>query len=158
MDPRRTDLIELLVLHTLEDRPLHGYGVYKELAVHLGDDLTSGKVYSILNRMEDDGLARSRSGEGRRRVYELTDEGQAVLDEVRAAPDSLKTAVAELFALDRPEGAVDLGRAWQDVTVHRDLVRDKVTITLERGDADEDTRADQQRFLDRLLRALLGQS
>lgn len=160
MDPQRTDLIDLLCLHVLADRDLHGYGVYKVLEGYFGPQLTSGKVYSALGRLEQDGLAATRPGEGRRVLYALTSEGEALVSEVRDAPGPLKDAVADLFGIGVPSGARrGAGRAgegpeagpWRDVTVHRDLVRGKITITLERGEEGGASPA-----VERLLRDVLG--
>lgn len=161
MDPQRTDLIELLALHCLSERPLHGYGIYKVLEGYFGPTLTSGKVYSALGRLEDEGLAATRPGEGRRVVYALTDEGDTLISEVRGAPEELKAAVAGLFGLGGAvglragparEGGPEAG-PWRDVTVHRDLVRGKITITLERAGEGEGGRSPA---IERLLRDVLG--
>lgn len=153
MDPSRTDLIELLALATLEDAPLHGYGVYKEMTLYFGESVSSGKIYSVLNRLEDDGLVRSRDGEGRRVDYALTSEGEAVLAEVRDAPDALRDALVDLFALEPPAEPAPSG-PWRDVTVHRDMVRDKITIELERGEGATSEEVD--RLLRQVMQAVLG--
>lgn len=153
MDPKRTDLIELLALACLEDGPLHGYGVYKQLALCFGEALSSGKVYSVLGRLEEDGLTTVRETEGRRKDHELTPEGRALLTRIREAPEPLRAALVELFDLE-PEADLPSTGPWQDVTVHRDMVRDQVTITLEMGDGEPAPELD--RLLRSLMRSLLG--
>lgn len=151
MDPDRSDLIELLALSTLEDRPLHGYGVYKELAVHFGEELTNGRVYSILGRLADEGLVRTREGRGQRKVHELTEEGQAVLEELRSTSEAFERALADLFGLEgEPGRPAEPTGPWQDVEVHRDLVRDEIRITLRKGEGGTSPE------IDRLLQAVLG--
>lgn len=158
MDPNCADLVELLVLHCLEGRPLHGYAVYKELSVYFGDELTNGRIYSVLNRLEDDDLVQRRDGEGRRRIYSLTSRGEALISGIREGDPALAEAVADLFGLgdrpsDEPTRDVSTG-PWRDITIHRDLVRDRIEITLERGEGGAPPEV--ERLLDDLLEVLFG--
>lgn len=169
MDVDRTDLVELLTLQVLEAGALHGYGVYKELLSVLGEGLTSGRIYSVLRRLEGDGLVagEEEEGPGPKKLYVLTDAGHAALERVRQAPEGLRDAAARLFGLGagaaavgrgpgRAPGEVDVG-TFRDVTVHRDLVRDRITITLERGPGGTaDEGEGPSPAVERLLRQLLG--
>ena len=74
--------LDLLLLATVGDGPLHGYAVCEELRRRSGGalDLPEGTVYPALHRLEAAGLLDSvwsaDSGR-RRRVYRLTRRGQA---------------------------------------------------------------------------------
>lgn len=153
VDPTRTDLIELLALRCLDDAPLHGYGVYKELSRCFDEEVSSGKVYSVLGRLADDGLVEIIEETERRKDYALTDAGRALLEQVRDAPEALRDAVLDLFGLAPTADLPDTG-PWRDVTVHRDMVRDRVEITLERGEGEADEEVDE--LLAALMRSLLG--
>ena len=71
--------MDLLILTELNERPMSGYDVmtliYRRFRILMG----SGSVYSLLYRMERDGLIFGTWQE-RRRMYELTDEGRAVAE------------------------------------------------------------------------------
>jgi transcriptional regulator len=76
--------LELLVLATLRNGPLHGYAIIKDLRERSGGDLDvlEGTLYPALHRLESLGLVRSRwsTGSGRRRrLYELTRKGRGAL-------------------------------------------------------------------------------
>jgi PadR family transcriptional regulator PadR len=76
--------LDLLLLATVADDPLHGYAVCEALRQRSGGafDLPEGTVYPALHRLESAGLLSSswsaESGR-RRRVYRLTRRGRAVL-------------------------------------------------------------------------------
>lgn len=153
VDATRTDLIELLALHCLEEAPLHGYGVFKELSRCFGEEVSSGKIYGVLGRLADDGLVEVVQETERRKDYALTDAGRSVLERVRDAPEALQEALVDLFGLEPVADLPDTG-PWRDVTVHRDMVRDRVEITLEKGDGEADEEVDE--LLSALVRSLLG--
>jgi DNA-binding PadR family transcriptional regulator len=91
-----------LVLAALADRRRHGYGIIQEVE-RLSDGgtrLRAGTLYSMLDRLTDDGLIE-RAGEevvdGRlRRYYELTARGSTVL-----ATESRRRVVVSKEALRR---------------------------------------------------------
>ena len=80
--------VDLLVLATLSQGPLHGYGLVEKLRdVSEGAfDLAEGTVYPALYRLESAGLLSSSwshvSGR-RRRVYRLTRRGRSELAKER---------------------------------------------------------------------------
>jgi DNA-binding PadR family transcriptional regulator len=73
--------VRLHVLHHANAGPIFGIGIIERLAFH-GYVLSPGTLYPILHGLERDGLLRSRTevvGKKRRRVYEITAEGQKTL-------------------------------------------------------------------------------
>lgn len=81
--------VDFLLLATLRDGPLHGYGVVEKLrgASEGAFDLAEGTVYPALYRLEAAGLLSSTwtTATGRRRrVYRLTKRGLADLAKERA--------------------------------------------------------------------------
>src|SRR5262245_34931363 len=74
-----------LFLALLAGDPGHGYELKQTLQVQFGDllpELNGGQIYSTLARLERDGLVLGESVEGdgrRKRLYQLTEEGRAVL-------------------------------------------------------------------------------
>ncbi len=69
--------VRLALLALLGDGPKHGYELMNALEERSGGAYraSAGTVYPTLQQLEDEGLARSESQEGRR-VYRLTPEGE----------------------------------------------------------------------------------
>ena len=93
----------MALLAFLDDRPAHGFALkqrYDELLGH-ERELKSGQVYSTLARLERDGLARGvefeRGGGPDRRVYAITEDGVAELDQWLGTPHLPSTRPSELF-------------------------------------------------------------
>jgi DNA-binding PadR family transcriptional regulator len=104
---RRGDVrAALLVL--LDEEPSNGYGLMQEIERRSEGVWrpSPGSVYPALSQLEDEGLVRTRE-EGGRRLYELTDEGRAHVEEHRdrlaepwaAVADGQGTGVGELRSL-----------------------------------------------------------
>ena len=73
--------VRLHVLHLANSGPVFGIGIVERLSFH-GYVLSPGTLYPILHGLERDGFLRSRTevlGKTRRRVYEITAEGQRTL-------------------------------------------------------------------------------
>ncbi|RMH23669.1 MAG: PadR family transcriptional regulator [Gemmatimonadetes bacterium] len=77
-----TGTLDLLILRTVRDRPLHGYAIGKALRAASGGVLMveEGALYPALHRLEGRGLLEAEWGHtdtGRRaKFYRLTAEGQ----------------------------------------------------------------------------------
>jgi len=101
--------MKYVILKLLRDKPRHGYEVMKELEerMHGCYSPSPGTVYPTLQWLEDEGLVKVQDVEGKK-VYEITDQGRAFLDEH-------KDIVEEIF--DRVRDAVDeaMGGAMADV-------------------------------------------
>jgi DNA-binding PadR family transcriptional regulator len=69
--------VRLALLSLLEAGPKHGYELMGELEERSGGAYrpSAGTVYPTLQQLEDEGLARSESSDGRK-VYRLTDDGR----------------------------------------------------------------------------------
>lgn len=90
--------VDLLLLATLRDGPLHGYAIVEKLREESDGafDLAEGTVYPALYRLERAGLLASRwtKPEGRRRrVYRLTRRGRTELARERSDWKSFVSAV-----------------------------------------------------------------
>lgn len=76
--------VDFLILATIRDGPLHGYGIVEKLRGTSDGafDLAEGTVYPALYRLEAAGLLSSKwttAGGRRRRVYQLTKRGRTEL-------------------------------------------------------------------------------
>lgn len=86
------------ILHHAAERPIIGQWVLTELRHH-GYDISPGTLYPLLKRLERNGWLRSEvaMGEGkrRRRYYNLTRRGSAVLDVLRDAVIELRHEIVD---------------------------------------------------------------
>lgn len=84
---------QILVLHTLQERPMHGYEIMKVLEnrFHGFYRPSSGAVYPALRALRRKGYVAS-SGEERRKTYRITRTGRAFLRSREAeAEERLRT-------------------------------------------------------------------
>jgi DNA-binding PadR family transcriptional regulator len=129
--------LRLYLLSLLADAPMHGYEVIQALEERFGGTYvpSAGTIYPRLAKLEEDGLV-TKSSDGRKTVYEITDAGRAELaarageldgiengvtdsvrrlaDEVRSSVNSaMKTLRADLASAAREArtGTPDAGRA-----------------------------------------------
>lgn len=88
--------MKYVILKLLRDKPRHGYEVMKELEEQMHGCYTPspGTVYPTLQWLEDEGLVVAREVEGKK-VYEITDQGRAFLDEHKDIVDDIFERVAE---------------------------------------------------------------
>jgi len=69
----------LLILGSLASGPKHGYAIVQDTEETVGVTLGPGTLYAALSRLEERGHVRALPGEDRRRPYEITAAGSAVL-------------------------------------------------------------------------------
>ena len=101
-------VLPMLVLAELARDETYGYQLVTALRGRGLEDLSTGTLYPVLNRLEHDGLVTSRlvpspSGPARK-YYRLSAPGVAALDEQRAAWGSLvRTVEGVLDAVPPPD-------------------------------------------------------
>jgi PadR family transcriptional regulator, regulatory protein PadR len=75
---------EPAVLLLLRERPVHGYELLEQLPDLTGERVDMGNLYRFLRLLEAEGIVRSEWDDDAagpsKRVYELTDDGRALLD------------------------------------------------------------------------------
>ena len=87
-------MLELAILGSLKDRPMHGYQLSREMGEALGGfwRVSYGSLYPTLRRLEREGEVETvpdeNAGSGRRKhVYRITTKGEsAFLELLQAAP------------------------------------------------------------------------
>ena len=93
--------LRLYLLVLLADHPMHGYELIQALGDRFGGTYvpSAGTVYPRLAKLEDDGLV-SKTADGRKTVYAITDAGRAELaaraDEIAAVESGLSDSVKSL--------------------------------------------------------------
>jgi DNA-binding PadR family transcriptional regulator len=82
--------VKYVILRLLREKPRHGYEIIKALEERMGGCYTPspGTVYPTLQLLEDQGYVRAVEAEGKR-VYHITPEGEAFLEEHRDAIDEI---------------------------------------------------------------------
>ncbi|MEX0749213.1 MAG: helix-turn-helix transcriptional regulator, partial [Dehalococcoidia bacterium] len=96
-----------VVLAILDEGPLHGYQIAKEMRSRSGDalELGQGVLYPILHRMEDRGLIdgewEQSTGTPSRKRYVITARGRAELKAKRSEWDAFSRAMSLVLEPDR---------------------------------------------------------
>jgi DNA-binding PadR family transcriptional regulator len=108
--------LQLLILGLLADKPRHGYEIIKALDERSkGFYVPSpGMVYPALTYLEEIGYATIEA-EGNRKLYHITDAGQAHLDANRARADALFAQFDRVGErMDRVRRAMNSGAAGDE--------------------------------------------
>jgi PadR family transcriptional regulator, regulatory protein PadR len=96
---------ETLILATLSSGPQHGYEITRRVNGLDGMKIQDGQLYPILHRLENEGLIEAewvpQEGKPARKVYQLTETGNAALEKKRADWETFASSVTSLLA--RPE-------------------------------------------------------
>jgi DNA-binding PadR family transcriptional regulator len=79
--------LKYVILQLLSEKPRHGYEIIKALEERFGGTYSPspGAVYPTLTFLEDTGYARTTTEPSGKKVYEITDEGRAYLEQNRGA-------------------------------------------------------------------------
>src|ERR1700733_13259159 len=107
--PERRDLfagaLELMILHSLRVKPMHGYALVKHIKL-VSDDLLQveeGSLYPALQRMLREGLLDSKEGvsaKGRpTRIYRLTDAGLRHLEKEVSSFEKMFAGITRVLAV-----------------------------------------------------------
>lgn len=73
------DMIRSSIVLLLSEKPLHGYGIMKEVKNRIGKPVNPSLLYPFLKQLEKNGLVRSTKkpvGQKPKNVYELTATGK----------------------------------------------------------------------------------
>jgi PadR family transcriptional regulator, regulatory protein PadR len=97
--------LEMMILHSLRLKPMHGYALVKHIR-QVSDDLLQieeGSLYPALQRMLKEGLLESESGisaKGRpTRIYRLTKAGRRRLEEQVSSFERMFAGVNRVLAV-----------------------------------------------------------
>ena len=79
------DMIRSSIVLLLSEKPLHGYGIMKEVEDRIGRPVNPSLLYPFLKQLEKNGLVRSTRkpvGMKPKKVYELTDTGMELASRI----------------------------------------------------------------------------
>ena len=101
----RKGAAELVVLALVGKGELYGLQIL-EGANGAGDLVSEGSLYPLLNRLERDGKLKARwsmteTGGHPRKYYSLTDDGRALLEEMRTLWRGFRTSISAIVEDDR---------------------------------------------------------
>ena len=108
-DPERRDLfsgaLDLMILHSLRLKPMHGYALVKHIK-QASDDLLQieeGSLYPALQRLLKEGLLESKEGisaKGRpTRIYRLTSSGVRHLEREVTSFEKMFTGITLVLSV-----------------------------------------------------------
>ncbi len=88
--------LRLYLLALLDEQPRHGYELIQALSDRFGGTYSpsAGTIYPRLSKLEEEGLV-SKSADGRKTVYEITDAGRAELEARRDELDGIENEVTD---------------------------------------------------------------
>ncbi|MCY7288124.1 MAG: PadR family transcriptional regulator, partial [Cryobacterium sp.] len=88
--------LRLYLLSLLADQPRHGYELIQALSDRFGGTYipSAGTIYPRLAKLEEEGLV-TKSTDGRKTVYEITDAGRAEVHARQGDLHDLETEVAD---------------------------------------------------------------
>lgn len=105
--------LKYVILQLLAEKPRHGYEIIKELEERFAGSYapSAGTVYPTLALLEDLGYASVSLEEGGKKVYSITDEGRAYLEQNQSAVDDIFERIAEFGASFLSDGMREVNRA-----------------------------------------------
>lgn len=88
--------LRLYLLALLEEQPRHGYELIQALSDRFGGTYSpsAGTIYPRLSKLEEEGLV-TKTSDGRKSVYEITEAGRAELDARRHELDAIEDEVTD---------------------------------------------------------------
>src|SRR6266550_508074 len=89
--------LRYVLLHLIAEKPRHGYELIKAIEEQFGGAYSPspGVVYPTLTLLEELGYVTVSTGDGAKKLHEITAEGRAFLDANRRAVDALFARMVE---------------------------------------------------------------
>jgi len=147
--------LKLIVLALLEESPRHGYDVIRALEERSSGVYTPspGVVYPTLTFLEEAGYA-SPSQDGTRKVYAMTREGTAYLEENRDAAEAILDQITEIGRrLARAKAWSDWSEGSPETPTLKTLDKARRRLRALIADAMEGDEDEQERLAEILNRA-----
>ena len=142
--------LRLYLLSLLDESPRHGYDLMQALSDRTGGTYSpsAGTIYPRLSKLEDEGLV-TKTVDGRKTVYEITDAGRDHLDARRGDLDGIEAGLADTVRLIADEVRGNVRAAMKslqaDLAAARDAGRSAASAPPEPENARSAARAQVQR-------------
>jgi DNA-binding PadR family transcriptional regulator len=140
--------LRLMLLALIAEKPRHGYELIKEIEQKFGGAYSPspGSIYPTLTLLEELEQVRASASDGARKLFEITDQGRAFLDENRATLDGV---VARMGLAARHMS----GRAWPE-SVHQAMHTLKHALLLRPGEWTEPEAIRVRKIIDQAVEAI----
>ena len=105
--------LRLLLLMLIADEPRHGYDLIKEIEERTGGAYapSPGVVYPTLTLLADMGFIEERASEGAKKLFGITEAGQAHLDENAETVAAIVQRITEIGARRAKSDSTSMRRA-----------------------------------------------
>jgi DNA-binding PadR family transcriptional regulator len=136
--------LRLYLLSILATQPMHGYELIQALGDRFGGTYvpSAGTIYPRLAKLEDEGLV-TKSSDGRKTVYEITDAGRAELEARQGELDGIESDVTDSVRRLADEVRASVNGAMK--TLRADLAAAAREARDDARDSGRTVRADTQR-------------
>jgi DNA-binding PadR family transcriptional regulator len=133
--------LRLYLLSLLADEPMHGYELILALEERFGGTYvpSAGTIYPRLAKLEEDGLV-TKTADGRKTVYAITDAGRAELDARQGELDGIENGVTDSVRRLADEVRTSVNSAMK--TLRADLASAARDARVEAKDAGRTVRTD----------------
>ena len=139
--------LRFLILGLIAEKPRHGYEIIKAIEEETGGAYTPspGVIYPTLTLLEEMGHIAATEGEGNRKQFAITAEGEAYLAENRTAAEAVKARMREVASEQADQPAPEILRAIENL-------RNVLYMRWERGPIARDEAKQIAETLDRAAR------
>jgi DNA-binding PadR family transcriptional regulator len=137
-----------MLLSLIAEKPRHGYELIKEIEQKFGGAYSPspGSIYPTLTLLEEMEQVRASASDGARKLFEITDQGRAYLEENRATLDGV---IARMGLAARHMS----GRAWPE-SVHQAMHTLKHAVLLRPGEWTESEAARVSKIIEQAVEAI----
>jgi DNA-binding PadR family transcriptional regulator len=111
--------LRLVILHLIAGKPRHGYEIIKEIEEQVAGAYSPspGVIYPTLTHLEELGYVTVSTGDGAKKLHEITAEGRAFLDANRRAVDALLARMVETNRAHGGGTAPQILRAMENLSL-----------------------------------------
>jgi DNA-binding PadR family transcriptional regulator len=143
--------LRLMLLALIAEKPRHGYELIKEIEQKFGGAYSPspGSIYPTLTLLEEMDQVRASASDGARKLFEITDQGRAFLEENRATLDGV---IARMGLAARHMS----GRAWPE-SVHQAMHTLKHALLLRPGEWTEAEATRVQKIIEQAVEAITNE-
>jgi DNA-binding PadR family transcriptional regulator len=109
--------LRLVILHLIAEKPRHGYEIIKAIEEQVAGAYSPspGVIYPTLTLLEELGYVTVSTGDGAKKLHEITAEGRTFLEANRRAVDTLLAHMAETSRVRGGGPAPQILRAMENL-------------------------------------------
>ncbi len=115
--------LRFVVLKLISEKPSYGYEIIRAIEDRLAGAYapSPGVVYPTLTLLEELGYIQVQQSDGPRKLYAITPEGEAALEQHRGIVDAIFARMAEVNVRHGGHKAPQLVRAWENLKMAMNL-------------------------------------